>query len=290
VRNPEPVQAPSRQQVQIRTARPGHEQRRYSLHPASHPWWKRLHTFPASEVLSGMRVLSCGLLAVGFCVAQSTVEFEVISVKPSVTAGNPGLRLDGSQFVSSGIPIRNLMYTAFNIQTWQLMGGPGWIDSESYDIVAKLPAGTNQEQLNRMMLSVLADRFKLSVHRETRDYPIYRLVVAKNGSKLKDSTAERTRAIVGKGHLSIQHASLPIFASYLSGGHVADRPVIDATEIKGNYDFSLDWTPEDSPQDGGASAPSIFTALQEQLGLRLEANKSPFEFIVIDHIERPSSN
>ena len=226
----------------------------------------------------------------GLCLAQSTAEFEVVSVKPSVRAGNPGVRLDGSQFVSSGVPVRNLMYTAFNIPTWQLIGGPGWIDSESYDIVAKLPAGAKQEQVNIMMVSVLTDRFKLSVHRETRDYPIYRLVVAKNGSKLKDSTAERTRAIVTKGHLSIQHASLPIFASYLSGGHVTDRPVIDATEIKGNYDFSLDWTPEDSPQDGDASGPSIFTALQEQLGLRLEASKSPFDFIVIDHIDRPTSN
>jgi uncharacterized protein (TIGR03435 family) len=238
-----------------------------------------------------MRGLSFGVLLVGFCLAQSTVEFEAVSVKPSVANGaNVGVRVDGAQFISSGIPVRNLIYSAFRVQPWQVIGGPGWIDFESYDIVAKLPAGAKQEQLNRMMISVLTDRFKLSVHRETRDYPIYRLVVAKNGSTLKDSTAERTRAIVAKGHLLIQHASLPIFASYLSGGHIADRPVIDATEIKGNYDFSLDWTPEDSPQDGDASAPSIFTALQEQLGLRLEASKSPFDFIVIDHIDRPTSN
>ena len=211
-------------------------------------------------------------------------------MKPSVEAGNVGVRLDGSQFVSTGVPVRNLMYTAFNVQTWQLIGGPGWIDSEPYDIVAKLPAGTKPEQLNGMMISVLTDRVKLSVHRETRDYPIYRLVVAKDGSKFRDSTAERTKATVAKGHLVIQHASLPIFASYLSGGHVADRPVVDATGIKGIYDFSLDWAPEDSSRDGGASGPSIFTALQEQLGLRLEAHKSPFEFVVIDHIERPTSN
>lgn len=227
----------------------------------------------------------------GFCLAQSTVEFEVVSVKPSLTNGaKPGVRVDGAQFASFGIPVRNLIYSAFRVQPWQVTGGPGWIDSDAYDIVARLPKGSTQEEINSMIVSVFTDRFKLLVHRETRDYPVYRLVVARNGNMLQSSAAERIKVSAAKGHLSIQHASLPVLASYLWSTHAADRPVIDATGIQGNYDFSLDWTPDDSPPPGGVSAPSIFTALQEQLGLRLEARKSPVEFIVIDHIDRPTSN
>ena len=151
-----------------------------------------------------------------------------------------------------------------------------------------------------MRQALLADRFKLSFHRETKEMPVYELVVAKNGPKLQTSTAGQAQIRMGRGTLTAQKTSLNLLANNLSQN--VGRVVIDKTGLTGDFDIKLEWTPEDGermgpPRDNGETPPSapapglsIFTALQEQLGLKLEARKGPVEILVIDRTEKPSEN
>jgi uncharacterized protein (TIGR03435 family) len=190
------------------------------------------------------------------------------------------------------------------VPAWKLSGGPGWLDTDTWDIAATLPPNmpADRQELMRqaylMLQALLADRFKLAVHRETRDQPVYELVVAKGGPKLKPSGAEKSsddkpNARNGKGHLEFHRLPVSALLNYFyfqPGSGMVDRPVIDKTGLDGLYDFTLDWTPDDAPPDPAAPAPSIFTALEEQIGLKLEPRKAPFEIIVIDHAEKPAEN
>jgi uncharacterized protein (TIGR03435 family) len=198
--------------------------------------------------------------------------------------------LDGARFTSSGIPLRNLIYSAYGVPAWRVSAGPSWLNSDAYDISATLPPNTPKEQINSMLQALFADRFQLRVHRETRDYPVYGLVIAKGGSKLKASADTKFGVKTGRGHLEIHAGSMPAFVGYLLSTRAADRPMVDMTGLKGYFDITLDWTPENIQPVPTDIGPSVFTAMREQLGLRLESQKSPFEVIVIDHAERPSEN
>jgi len=222
---------------------------------------------------------------------QTAPKFEVASVKlsPPYQPGNTvGVRLDATQFNSSGIPLRNLIYSAYGVPTWTVSGGPTWLDTEAYDISATLPSNTPKEQINAMLLALFAERFKLTTHREMRDYAVYALVLAKEGSRLKASADGKFSIRTGKYHLEIHNVSMAAFVTYLFSAHATDRPVVDMTGLKGVFDVTFDWTPETvEPTDMSSS---VFSAIQEQLGLKLELRKSPVEFIVIDRVERPSDN
>jgi uncharacterized protein (TIGR03435 family) len=195
-------------------------------------------------------------------------------------------------------------------------GGPGWINSDFYYIDAKSDAPETQGMMRGPMLqALLEDRFQLRIHRETRDVPVYALTVAKGGPKLPRTVEgscipfDRTRRppdgkpwcaltrSVRKGpNLTWEARSLTLAAFSKTLG--LDRPVIDKTGIAGVFDFHLDFAPDDTSAsrhpDGGAAdpagGPSLFTALQEQLGLRLDPTRGPAEFLVIDRVERPSGN
>jgi uncharacterized protein (TIGR03435 family) len=175
---------------------------------------------------------------------------------------------------------------------------------ETYDIEAKADnrdprfkaaeAGGPAAQealLNSMLQALLADRFKLAVHRETKETSGYALVVAKGGPKLKEPTEAQSGdgsiSVVSRGRLKGQKAPLSMLAEQLT--RLVGRPVVDETGLEGGFDFDLEWTPEDTPTDL-AQVPPIFTAIQEQLGLRLEARKERTEIIVIDHVEKPDAN
>jgi len=136
-----------------------------------------------------------------------------------------------------------------------------------------------------MMERLLAERCRLVVHRETKESPVYELVVAKNGSKPKASVDGQYGVRRGLGHLEVRHASIATFIRSLN--EPSDRPILDKSDIRGLFDFTLDWTPEGRT---GAEGPSIFTAMEEQLGLKLESRREPLEYLVIDHVERPSEN
>jgi uncharacterized protein (TIGR03435 family) len=234
--------------------------------------------------------------------AQPAAQFEVVSVKPSPPNRREGggIHLDGARFSSAGIPVRNLIYSAYGVPTWRLAGGPGWLGSDGYDIIGTLPhnfdalpPNTKDEQLSLMMRALLADRFKLAIHREMRDCSIYELEVAKGGPKLVASAGGKftyTAPVKRRGHLEMPGTSIVMFVHYLTSMPAVGRPVLDKTDLKGPYNITLDWTPDNIGAGGTDGGPSIFTAVQEQLGLKLKPSKSSFEFVVIDHVDRPSEN
>jgi uncharacterized protein (TIGR03435 family) len=235
-----------------------------------------------------MRTLVVFLIGLGVVYGQSDPAFEVVSIKrsPPYEPGMPaGMRADPTHIIAQQIPIRTLILGAYNVELWQIVGAPDWTRDEGYDVSVTIPVGTTKATEELMMQRLLAERCKLVVHRETKDSPVYELVVAKGGSKLKVSTDEQYGVRRALGHLEVHHASIANFTRSLN--EPSDRPILDKTDIKGLYDFTLDWTPE---ARAGADGPSIFTAMEEQLGLRLESRREPLEYVVIDHVERPSEN
>jgi uncharacterized protein (TIGR03435 family) len=205
-----------------------------------------------------------------------------------------------------------MQYDAYGIPSAQIMGAPAWLDSERFDIVAKVDDATAEDlksfsdeqesSLSRQLVQqLLADRFKLVVHWETREFPVYAIVVAKNGPKLKKSKdGGSTNTFSGNGKLTAESVTMEKLAQTLTGMTERElgRYVIDKTGLEGRYDIELAWSPADRPAAlANASAdktvppgPSIFTAIQEQLGLKLESTRGPVRTLVIDHIEQPSDN
>jgi uncharacterized protein (TIGR03435 family) len=262
----------------------------------------------------------------------TSASFEVASIKPDRSGDMRFfVRWQPGRFNATGMTVKFLVTIAYDVKDFQVSGGPGWVNSERYDIQAKEPDSIAQEmeklpreqwrQLAESMLqSLLVDRFQLKLTRGTKDMPAYALVVAKNGPKLHEVKLEDTPATASSGpgghphgpmmrmqpgELNGQGIGLSFLASVLS--QQLGRTVLDQTGLKGNYDLTLKWTPEQGegimvggpgggpPPEGAppppdASGPSIFTAVEEQLGLKLQATKAPAEVLVIDHVEKPSEN
>jgi len=225
--------------------------------------------------------------------AQTPPAFEVASVKPSQPDRPGSASLDAAHFICTGMTLRSLIWSVYRMPPWRVSGGPSWLDTEGWDVSATLPPGmpANRAELmpkaDLMVQTLLADRFKLSVHREIKDQPVYELVVAKGGSKLRPASDEKFIPKVGRGRLELRHVSMAMFVSYLyyppphQQPGMADRPVLDKTGLDGFFDITLDWA---------EAGPSLFTALEEQLGLKLEPRKTPIEFLVIDNVEKPAAN
>lgn len=234
--------------------------------------------------------------------ASPPLEFEVASIKPSKSVS----RGFSVQHVPSGLTatnasLQNLIEMAYQVKGLQIAGAPNWLNSERFDIVAKAPPNSTRAQILPMLGPLLVERFKLATHRETKELPGYALIVAKNGSKLQESKAEESRFNGDRRGLTAQRMSITQLADTLA--RRLDRGVVDMTGIQGFFDLKLEWTPDESspmqkPGEGGeglstapTDGPTIFTALQEQLGLKLESRKVPVEILVIDHVEKlPSEN
>jgi uncharacterized protein (TIGR03435 family) len=235
--------------------------------------------------------------------AQAPDAFEVASVKPSLPGTRISSTLDAAQFNCTSHSLMMLIMSAYpdiEVQPWRVSGGPAWLTSDAWDLAAKLPLNmpTDQERLYRrtelMLRAFLAEEFKLKMHQETKEYPVYALVLAKNGAKLKRSEASQLSVKTGRGRLEFHHQSMSGLTQFLYtrgySGQAADRPVLDMTGLQGFFDFTLEWTPDRVQSDPTATGPSLFTALEEQLGLKLQAQKAPIEFLVIDHAEKPGVN
>jgi len=238
--------------------------------------------------------------------AQS--QFDVVSVKPSAPDEHNSFmmqNLPGGTLRLAGVPLRMLIMQAYDVKAFQISGGPDWIRTDRWDILAKAESGEgrlSRDRQNPMLQALMTDRFQLKIHKETKEMPVYALVVDKKGSKLAVHTAGDSQIRNGNGSLSIKKGGMPSLAAWLSRD--LGRVVIDQTGLKGEYDYTLEWTPD--PGQGGAESiglppepprpraetngPSIFTALQEQLGLRLVSQKGPVEILVIDSVEKPSAN
>ena len=264
--------------------------------------------------------------------ATSAAAFEVASIKPNKSGDGRvmlGMAPTG-RYTATNVPLRLLMQHSYNLQPFQIIGGPSWITSDRFDIIAKAPAGFTPDQFRPMERALLADRFKLKAHTETREMPIYELVLARADGKLgpnltpakTDCEAMRGRRaggppappqpgqpiecgfMIGIGNMNAGGMPLLELARTLSG--FVNRIVVDKTGLKGNYDFHITYTPEargglpglppgappigaDAPA-GDPNGASLFTALQEQLGLKLDSQKGPVEVLVIDSVEQPTED
>ena len=302
-----------------------------------------------------------GLLALSACAAwsQSTpasATFVAASVKPAPPpemgrmmvrmAGGPGTPSPG-QITYTNVSLKNVIMNAYNVKGYQI-SGPSWLDSERFDIVAKIPPGATREEFRLMLQNLLAERFKLALHHDTKELPVYALVVGKNGLKMKESAKEDPAAAPAAGPdagppqikmgkdgmpqlpagnrpgtmMMMSAGKMKMQSTRQSIGGLTDmlsnqlgRPVIDETKLTALYDFTLEFAPGDGiimaghagampapPADGGFGGPSaggsddqggptLVTAVQEQLGLKLESKKGPVDMLVIDKLEKtPTEN
>jgi uncharacterized protein (TIGR03435 family) len=283
--------------------------------------------------------------------AAQEPQFEVASIKPNKSGdGRVMLGIQpGGRFTATNVTLRMLIRNAYQLQDFQITGGPSWLADDRFDIVAKAEDGAGMIDAFRaaqsgepsrgqlMMRALLADRFKLVVHNETKEMPIYALIVARSdgklGPQLKPSDVDCAAMIaagrgrgpgampppgppqpgappappppcgirIGPGNMAVGASPMSQVANTLS--QFAGRIVLNKTGLTGNYDFTLTWTPDQLPQrPPGApeplvngvpidpNGPSLFTAIQEQLGLKLDSQRGPVTVLVIDRAERPTEN
>jgi uncharacterized protein (TIGR03435 family) len=216
-------------------------------------------------------------------------------------------------FEASHVTVKAMVAFAYDVRDFYVSGGPGWAGGDRFDIVAKPGTGASYAQMRVMMQTLLKERFNLVVRHETRDATVYQLVVSKGAPKLKASSRQDGPGgirILGRGNVEGLGTAMIGLAGYLQT--LLGDVVMDKTGLTAHYDFKLTWTPDEAqtgkpgaqapsaqgpgtqgfPAANGAeeSGPSIFTALQEQLGLKLEASKGPVETLVIERVEKPSPN
>ena len=253
--------------------------------------------FRPSLITVGLMTLTC---FPGFGQRAPAPQFDVADVKAN-HSGQPAIQggiLPGGQVSVRNIPMRDLILQAY--QAGDVAGGPNWLESERYDIVAKAPPGTPEDTLRLMLQKLLADRFHLTIHREQRTMSIYALVAAKGGPKLQPAAASgqpachRGPGAEGLNHTACTNFTTADLASWLStriAPSFIDLPVIDHTGLQGHYDFQIDWIPRRLADSDAPGGPTVFDALEKQLGLKLDKRKEPRPVIVIDHIERvPTEN
>jgi len=230
--------------------------------------------------------------------AQTSPAFEAAPVKPaSPDATDFGVDTDPGLLRVEAQTLRDMVRIAYGVNDSQIAGGPKWASSDRFDITGRANGPAGERELYAMLQNLLADRFKLAIHRETRTAQGYALVVAKGGIKMQKSESTESNSTGGRGRIDAQGVSMSKFAERLS--RVVRAPVEDATDTPGGFNFTLVWSPDnpstkplgsDRPAVDDSNAPSIFTALQEQLGLKLESRKVTMEVIVIDRAEKPGDN
>jgi uncharacterized protein (TIGR03435 family) len=229
--------------------------------------------------------------------ANAHPSFEVATVRPSDPNETGNFIVGGHRLVIYSQTVNDLISFAYAVHRKQIVNGPAWLGTERFDIdgQADIPGVANLHQVQEMLQKLLRDRFDLRLHRDKRDLSIYAIKVEKGGPKLARS-AENAYGLPtqsGHGHGSQQQRkftnnSMSDFA--LGMQTYLDRPVVDETGLPGRYDFILKWTPDNLPTNEPGAAPGIFTAVQEELGLKLEATKGPADVLVIDQVEGPSAN
>lgn len=267
-----------------------------------------------------------GVMGGAYAVAQdsaaSVPSYDAVSIKPNKAGDNRMMIRHGqTDYAGTNITLKQLLRYAYDLTTDdQISGLPGWAESDHWDIVAKMDAETvaaqkkmpeEESNLQRraMMQKMLADRFKLTTHHEQKEWTVYNLVIAKGGSKLteiapeapagdgplpKDGKMHGGMSWMETGKLTAQGVPVASLGSFLA--QTLHKQVIDKTGLTGKYDMTLQWTPDDMPTGSheatgvDTNAPSIYTALQEQLGLRLDTVKGPVDTIVVDHVEVASEN
>lgn len=262
-----------------------------------------------------MTKTNCAIFAF-ILVATATAQtgFDVASIKPSdpsSTRTQIGVA-PGGVFNAKNVTLKLLIGQATDLRDFQISGGPGWVDADHYDITAKSPdfnvseddlrkmtdeqRNSFQDKVRRDIQLLLEERFQLHSHRETRELPVYTLTIAKSGSKLQSpantdvtTTSLRVRR-TDAGLTEITGKTIPLVNLVKSLSSQLNRTVLDQTGLTGKYDFDVSFTPNLDTSQADTTGPSLFTALEEQLGLRLESKKGPVEVLVIDSAQKASAN
>ena len=269
-----------------------------------------------------------GILSSAFQAASPVrPEFDAATVRPSHDSSRNGVRATTGLLTLENIPLRVLISVAYKTRPSLIAGGPSWIDSMNFDVQGKATGAAGADPMLLMLQTLLEERFGLALHREMREGAIYLLTVAKGGAKLKPSKCvpldpNRLPTPAARGDVPVNYCGkmsrtgggaervldgvgvsvtpkigllLPSLTGVLSD--MLDRPVVDKTGLTGPFDIHLEWSPQrgtatqvTTTQADDTGGPSIFTALEEQLGLKLEAARGPIEFLVIDRAEKPSGN
>lgn len=242
--------------------------------------------------------------------ANANPSFDVATIKPSVPGKQgKGFGFRAGHFVTLNTDLNDLIAFAYGLHPEQIVGAPDWFATDLYDIEGKpdTEGRPNLKQKGIMVQKLLADRFQLRFHHDQKDLSVYIISVATGGPKMTKSSAgpndPQTFGLRGLGELNVINMSVKDFASWMQNG-VMDRPVIDQTGLTDRYDFQLKWTPDESqfaafrggdavsppPTDDSKALPALYTAIQEQIGLKMSPVKAPEDVIVIDHVEKPSAN
>ncbi len=233
--------------------------------------------------------------------------FDVASVKPnSGSVNGVSMRTLNGRLTATNVPLFQLIQQAFQVKDFQVSGGPSWLNTDRWDIDAKMEKkDISDNDLWLSLQPLLAERFHLKFHRETKQMPVFSLIVMKGGPKFaphaespdgKDQPRLGVSISSGKGKLMATKTTMERFADSL--GHQVNRIVMDHTGLAGNYDFTVEWSPENHEgsligameEKAGLTGLNLFEALQDQLGLKLESTKGPVEIIVVDSAEKASSN
>ena len=257
------------------------------------------------------RLIIVGFLFTASCLpaqnAPSTSSFEVATVRPVDPEPKAGrfIKIEGvNRFIAKNFTLKLLIAAAYDLNPKAITGGPSWLDSSKFDINAVTPGEVRptRDQQMAMLRGLLTDRFGLTFHREPKVFAIYTLTLAKDGPKLKNSnaTANDPSSVISTVYpdhilMPARNASMTDFTAVLQRA-VLDRPVVDKTGLTGRYDFDLEWASSERefggeiPSPAESSSPPFVTALQQELGLKLEATRGPAEALVIDHAEQPTAN
>jgi uncharacterized protein (TIGR03435 family) len=221
-------------------------------------------------------------------------QFEAASIKPTeVPGGSSGMNTGSGRLRAYNVTLRRCIQGAYNIPEGQILGGPKWLDELHFDIVAKADHPAGDDELSLMLQSLLADRFKLMIHRDTQTRSGYALTVMKGGIKAEpsDPSAPATTNLT-RTSLDAKGCDMTRLVMKLAG--VLGAPVVDMSGDKRGFDISLHWVPDELTKPGAQAivpdGPSLFTALQEQLGLRLDSRKVPVEVLMVDQADMPSEN
>jgi uncharacterized protein (TIGR03435 family) len=242
--------------------------------------------------------------------ANADPSLEVATIKPSdPSRQGKGFGFQGTHFRTLNTNLNDLIAFAYGLHSKQITGAPAWFGTDLYDVdgVPDVAGRPNLKQMGIMVQKLLADRCQLKFHHETQELSVYAISVASGGPKMTKTALgpndQQAFFFRGLGDLTVRNMSMTDFASWMQSG-VMDKPVVDQTGLKDKYDFDLKWTPDDSqfaqfrgsvnmtpPTTTDPNAPpSLYTATQEQLGLKFQATKAPDDVIVIDHVEKPSAN
>jgi len=258
------------------------------------------------SMIQRMLAFAFGMIVVCGQEKPARLTFDMASIKPAMPGGRGGgikPMAAGQGYIAQNVPVRLIISLMYRMPISKVTGGPGWLDTDLWEIEAKADRAYNVDDLHTMFQNLLADEFKLKFHKESKEGPVYALMVDKSGIKMKVNDSPEDFEIPiggGRGGVTVGKRVPMEYLCYWLGLNPLrneDRPVIDKTGLTGNYDFTLTFLPELPPEFDKSKLPpefldrpNIFDALRSQLGLKLEPQKGPVVYYVIDSVDKPAAN